>query len=168
MEPTKWTVELDEVCHNIEFWKNPHGGRHRLVIDGEEQSVVQRNFHSWTGGIDIPIWLGDTQAHFVLQKGVADLIIDGKYWSNGRDYIPPRGIPWWAWLFVAINLLFPVFTVGGALMILLAAAGTIVTITLASHRTMKLWLRLLLCFVVLACIIGISLGLRFWIQTLLL
>ena len=54
--------------------------------------------------------------------------------------------PWWTWLFIVACIILPITTLGGAIPAVVAMIGIILCVKVSSLQTIKIPIKLLLCF----------------------
>lgn len=114
----KWVVEVDGVQHTIEY---KAFFRVKLIVDGKEEILKSNNPIMIL--IDKVIKLGSKEVHFVIMGSKADLAVDGVYLNSKKEYVPLEKIPKWTWIFVGACIIPEIITLGGALVMVIVAAG---------------------------------------------
>ena len=67
-----------------------------------------------------------------------------------------KHLPWWTWLFIVACIILPVTTIGGAIPTGLAAGGMLLCVNVSLSATIKLPIKLLLCFGITAAAWGLG------------
>lgn len=129
----KYTLYAD----GYEVLVTVRGNKYLVDLNGQPYYTYKVGTASyWLGhNEDFPINLGDRQMILAVRKRKIRLVENGYYLDNGEPFAPVAPLPKWVWIFVALNVLIPIISVGGAINILIALLG--VSICAAAARNQK-------------------------------
>ena len=98
----------------------------RLFANGDEIKLPKPSFKELlTGRLDLPFCFDGYEGRLVHMGLKTDIAIEGIYLKTGTDYTPPKGIPWWSWLFVALCILSPAILTKSLLAAIVGACGAV-------------------------------------------
>lgn len=142
-----WNIAVDEMHYAIEYDPTTLAGRKRVMVNGVPIPLKFPLFYDVTG-FDKILYLGNKAIHFVIIKGVADLVVDGFYLSTQKPYTPLPKIPAWSWVFIVASLLIPIVTLGGAVPVLIGFLSAAGNAKIAINQRWNTPIKVALCFVV--------------------
>jgi len=142
-----WVLTVEEKVFNIEYNPKSLSGRNKVMVNGSPEKL-KFTFMTGFAGLDQELYLGGKVAHFVLKNGKADLAIDGYFLDSKEAYIPLPGVPKWVWLFVVACIGIPVYTLGGAVPVLIAMGAIAVCVKISISTKLNTIIKALLCTVV--------------------
>ena len=86
MKHQKWDIEIDGENHTVERIAKSASSEQRIIIDGDEFVLPKKRFGFFTGRKEI-FRLGEKQCILLIYGGGdVDIVIDGKYLSDGTKY----------------------------------------------------------------------------------
>jgi predicted Zn-dependent protease len=141
----RWTVDLEDAVHTVEFSDGYWTGKRTIQVDG--LPIVQERKFLRLQPFDTPFNLvGHNCAIRTSTNGFTysyDLIVDGRSLATGSVARPPSPIPKWTWLFIiACGALIGV---GGLIGGLIGGLGAIGCGRIARDRELGPILRPVLC-----------------------
>lgn len=119
----KLNVIIQGQTHTVTYSDEDRKNKNQLLVDGKEIQIP-KNLKTSFVGVDCPFNIDGEECRFVCVFKACDIVVDGEFVDNKRPYVPLR-IPMWAWLFVALSILIPIISIGGALPTAIACLSTI-------------------------------------------
>ncbi len=119
---------------------------YNLTVNGNELDIVIKSgklivnlngapYHTFKLGLesqlisvkeDYPITIGENNYIIALRGKSLRIAYNGKYLDNNEEFIPKVELPAWTWVFIALNLVIPIISLGGVINFLLGFLGIII------------------------------------------
>jgi hypothetical protein len=137
MPQKSWTVQLEDGTHTVEFDKRWSSSQRVIRVDGQ---VVLATKAGWINtGSDDAFVLGAHQAVLHTRtNGLTfnyDLSVDGQSVQSGRPVAQLTNLPKWIWFFIVACGIIPLFTLGGAIPIVIGLGGASACAVVSRHPT---------------------------------
>ncbi len=126
------------------------GNRYNLTVDGSPFTTFQHGAASAWFGVeeDFSFGIDGVQYVLVVRRRVMRLVANGRYLDNGQPFIPARHTPKWLWVFLVLDILVAVVSLGGALPILISLGAIALSAVIARSRMRSTLAKVLLCVLV--------------------
>ena len=123
MAKKTWTFDLDGVQHTVQLEHGVLSGKRLITVDGQLLKDIKHNLIDLGG--DYPLAIdGHTGFLRISTNGLTfgyDLIMDGKSLTTEKPRLPKTPAQLWALFFAGACV--PMFTMGGALPVVLGLGG---------------------------------------------
>lgn len=101
MGKRSWLINIDGIDYNIEYiWRV---FSKKLSVNKEHILIKKSRF--LTDISETHFSLGTTDIILVHRGIKIDLVLEGKYISNGKVFLSVNDIPKWTWIFIILNTL---------------------------------------------------------------
>lgn len=145
--PVRWESQISG--NHYTFCYEIIAREHTLTINGLPQKFPLAFFDFL--GPDKPFMLGGQEARLVVDGNKTDIAVDGVFLRSGRQYVKR---PAWAWVFIALCMLLPIISLGGALPALFGFGGAYFCVRM-SKAPMHAALRAFLCTLITLAVWGV-------------
>jgi hypothetical protein len=142
---TTLQIQVNNVVHEVAVARR--GSMYHVGVDGAPLYEFKRNVASdWLGvSEDFPIMVDNQPVIVAVRNAKVRLAVNGYYIDTNEIYEPTRKVPKWYWVFLVLNVLIPVVSLGGALPFLLALGGTSGCAAVARSKIQKTLPKVLIC-----------------------
>lgn len=107
--------------HDHELSATKNGTAYIISVDGQAEQTVKLGMLS--GMAD---YITEIDGHTVAVRfsgGKVRISADGFYLDNNKPFFPLSSIPKWTYVFIVLNALIPIASLGGAIPVLIAFGG---------------------------------------------
>jgi hypothetical protein len=145
----EWEFLIDETMHVITFKQTVFTGKRYFEIDGNPVKIPRFNcLHSYMS-VEYPITVAGHHGLFVIKNNANfDIVLDGKFITTGKDYIPSIPLPKWSWIFIVACLAIVMLAMGGAIPAVLTVFGVVGCTRIVRLSKMSTRVKVLLCTLV--------------------
>lgn len=140
----EWEIKLKKAKHTVVLKRNYWTGKHLLLIDEVEKPVIF-TWQNFFKGLDMPFTIKDEDLRLIILGNKRDLVIDGKYLSNGAPYEPVGPLPGWAWIFIVLCAALPVLSLGGVIPVLYAFTACQYIVRTSLRTDCSLGFKIMVC-----------------------
>ena len=141
MSRKSWKFSVDGKEHEVVLNRAFLLGHNSLFVDGEDYPLPSNLYANYIG-YDETIRLGDKLGRLVSLGTWADVVVDGYYITSGKPYLPFAKLEWWSWVFVSLCALVVVYSVGGALPIIMTLLGVMWCLQVSVRPELSLMIKL--------------------------
>lgn len=101
------------------------GANYSVTLDNAPYAMFQHKASSSWFGVqeDFPLTIDGMPFILAVRGKKLRLSTNGVFIDNGEPFVPAKPVAKWVWVFVVLNALIPVVSLGGAINILIAALG---------------------------------------------
>ena len=138
-----WESVIDDKVYSFSYKKVK--GKHIITVNQTEY-IVKGSFVSAMLGFDEAFEFDGFQARLVIERGRADVVVNGAYLQSGKRYVTR---PTWAVVFGLFNILIPVVSLGGLIPAVLGILGAMACVGVAKSQ-LPLAVRVVLAVVITA------------------
>lgn len=141
--PTQWESDING--KHYAFLVEQVKGKQVVTVNGEPQTV-KMGFASMWIGFDEKFTFDGMEAHLVINKNKPDVAVNGIFLQSGKTYIQR---PAWSMVFIVLNVLIPIVSLGGLINFLLGIGGAAICVG-TSKSAMPNAVKIVLCIVITA------------------
>lgn len=135
--------------HVITFKQTVFTGKRSFEIDGNPVKIPRCNWLQSYMSVEHPITVAGHHGFFVSENNANfDIVLDGKFITTGKDYIPSIPMPKWSWVFIVACLGIVMLAMGGAIPAVLTAIGVMGCTRIVRLSKMSTRVKVLLCTLV--------------------
>ena len=132
---------IDDITYNIKYTWGLFSKK--LSTDGQDGPMAKSKF--FTGINETHFTLGSKEVVFVHMGRKIDLALNGKYVTTGEDFVSISDMPKWNWIFIVLNALIPIITLGGALPCVLGIMGILLCTQISVSPKFKVVPKIIIC-----------------------
>lgn len=114
------TIEIEGSEHSIELQKES-AFSYSLIIDNIPK-IVKQGMREYLLGTDIGFKIGAAELHIAQRNRRFDIAVNGNFLSDGASYQKAK-LPIYTYIFLFLNILLPIQTLGGLIPIIAACIG---------------------------------------------
>lgn len=113
-------VDFEGTTHYVAVSDQKNG--YNISVDGMFQSTQPKGTATWIFGEQADLMVNVAGANMIVavRGNVARLVYNGQYIDTGESCAPAQKMPGWIWVFVVLNALIPIISLGGFINIMLA------------------------------------------------